>query len=79
MKGEPKNRLGFDTKVDGAAAEYFWKNGGCPDYEGKGRGCSTIAMVFPGDTQLYITVNSTNNASADLTTVASSALDAALR
>ena len=56
-----------------------WKNGGCPDYEGKGRGCSTIAMVFPGDTQLYITVNSTNNASADLTTVASSAFDAALR
>jgi hypothetical protein len=36
-------------------------------------------MVFPGDTQLYITVNSTNNASGDLTTLASSAFDAALR
>jgi len=61
MKGTPGNRLGFDTDFAGRAGPYTWKNGGCPDWENKGRSCSTIAMIFPGDTQVYIAVNSSNN------------------
>ncbi len=80
MKGTPGNRLGFDTRYEGRAGDYHWKNGGCPDLEGKDRGCSTVAMVFPGDTQAYVAINSSNNAySGKLTDIVGAAFDKALR
>ena len=80
MKGTPGNRLGFDTAWDGKAGEYHWKDGGCPDFDGKGRGCSTLAMVFPSDVQAYVTINSSNNAyTGSLTSILAGAFDGALR
>jgi CubicO group peptidase (beta-lactamase class C family) len=64
MKGTPGDRLGFDTRFVGRAGEYHWKNGGCPSFSHGGdwdRSCKTIAMVFPGDVQVYVAVNSNNN------------------
>jgi CubicO group peptidase (beta-lactamase class C family) len=63
MKGTPGDRLGFDTAFVGQAGDYHWKNGGCPTMSNGAwdRGCSTLAMTFPGDVQVYVAVNSSNN------------------
>lgn len=80
MKGTPGDRLGFDTEYAGRAGGYVWKNGGCPDEEGKSRGCKTLAIVFPGGIQAYVATNSDNNDySGGLQTVVGRAFDAALR
>ena len=58
-----QERLGFDTAVAGNAGQYFWKNGGCPSLQKAqwGRGCETLAMVFPGNVQAYLAINSARN------------------
>src|SRR6185295_10080077 len=61
MKGpSDSNRLGFDTAPSGAAGTYSRKTGGCPDFPDTNGGCKTLAMVFPGDTQVYVATNSHN-------------------
>jgi CubicO group peptidase (beta-lactamase class C family) len=80
MKGTPGDRLGFDSAYDGTAGDYAWKNGGCPDFDEKTRGCKTVAMTYPGDTQIYIAVNSDNNGfSGSMQSLAGRAFDAALK
>jgi CubicO group peptidase (beta-lactamase class C family) len=80
MKGSPGNRLGFDSVYDGDAGDYVWKNGGCPDFDGKDRGCKTAAMILPSGIQAYVAVNSDNNGySGSIQGVLGSAFDAALR
>ena len=80
MKGSPSNRLGFDSVWNGSAGAYHWKNGGCPPFPGTIGGCKTLAMVFPGDTQVYIATNSDNNDYAgNLTSIAADAFDNALK
>ena len=59
------DRLGFDSAFDGRAGSYAWKNGGCPDFEGQGRTCKTVAMTFPGDVQVYVAVNSDTSGYTD--------------
>jgi CubicO group peptidase (beta-lactamase class C family) len=74
--------LGLDGATSGAAGPYARKTGGCPSLENRSwdRGCSTVAMMFPGDVQAYVTVNSTDNKHAgSLTAVVRNAFDAALR
>ena len=76
------NRLGFDTFQAGKAGQYFWKNGGCPslDKPRLGRGCRTVAMTFPGDVQVYVAINSSNNTyTPALEPLVQLAFDAALR
>jgi CubicO group peptidase (beta-lactamase class C family) len=74
------DRLGFDSAYAGKAGPYAWKNGGCPDFEGKGRTCKTVAMTFPGDIQAYVTVNSDLGAyTGTIQALVGSAFDAALR
>lgn len=74
-------RLGFDSSWSGrATGGYVWKNGGCPDFENKGRGCQTAAMVFPSGIVAYVAVNSKNNGfSGSIQGVLANAFDAALR
>jgi Beta-lactamase len=82
MKGTPGDRLGFDTTIAGKAGGYHWKNGGCPslDRTSWDRGCSTLAIVFPGDFQVYVTINSSHNTySGSLMEVVRDAFDASLR
>ena len=81
MKGTPGNRLGFDSSWPGrATGGYVWKNGGCPDFENKNRGCQTAAMIFPSGIVAYVAVNSKNNRfSGSIQGVLASAFDAALK
>ncbi len=80
MKGSPGNRLGFDSVYAGNAGDYVWKNGGCPDFENKDRGCKTAAMILPSGIQAYVAVNSDNNGySGSIQNVLGRAFDAALR
>lgn len=81
MKGTAGNRLGFDGSWDGAITDgYAWKNGGCPDFENKGRGCATAAMIFPSGIVAYVATNSTNNGySGSIQGVLARSFDAALR
>jgi CubicO group peptidase (beta-lactamase class C family) len=74
-------RLGFDSTWNGSAAGgYPWKNGGCPDFENKGRGCQTAAMIFPSGIVAYVAVNSKNNGfSGSIQGVLANAFDAGLR
>jgi CubicO group peptidase (beta-lactamase class C family) len=77
-----QGRLGFDTFVSGKAGPYFWKNGGCPSLQKPewGRGCETLAIVFPGNVQAYLAINSANNTySPDRQKLFRNAFDAALR
>ena len=73
------DRLGFDSDYDGKAGAYAWKNGGCPDFEGKGQTCKTVAMTFPSDIQAYVTVNSDISTKESLQTIVGRAFDRALR
>jgi CubicO group peptidase (beta-lactamase class C family) len=74
--------LGFDSAKGGAAGTYVWKNGGCPG-SSTGRGCSALAMIFPGDVQAYAMTNSGRNApgatSTTLDDTLQTAFDAALK
>jgi hypothetical protein len=81
MKGSSNdNRLGFDSSVRGVAGEYHRKTGSCPDFPGTTGGCTTVAVVFPGDVQVYVTTNSTNNDyTGSLTSIVVSAFENALR
>ncbi len=82
MKGpSDSNRLGFDTARTGDAGTYHRKTGGCPDFPGTTGGCKTLAMVFPGDTQVYVATNSHNNdhGSGGLTSIVKNAFDNALK
>jgi CubicO group peptidase (beta-lactamase class C family) len=81
MKGSPGNRLGFDSSWSGAATGgYVWKNGGCPDFDNKTRGCKTAAMIFPSGIVAYVATNSDNNGySGSIQGVLAAAFDAALR
>lgn len=81
MKGSSNdNRLGFDSSVRGVAGEYHRKTGSCPDFPGTTGGCKTVAVVFPGDVQVYVTTNSTNNDyTGSLTSIVVSAFENALR
>ena len=74
-------RLGFDSTWGGrAAGGYPWKNGGCPDFENKGRGCQTAAMIFPSGIVAYVAVNSKNNGFAgSIQGVLAAAFDAGLK
>ncbi|MGH3136840.1 MAG: serine hydrolase domain-containing protein [Gaiellaceae bacterium] len=74
-------KLGFDTSWNGrAAGGYPWKNGGCPDFENKGRGCQTAAMIFPSGIVAYVAVNSKNNSfSGSIQGVLANAFDVALK
>jgi hypothetical protein len=68
-------RLGFDS-----SSPYAWKNGGCPDFEGLDRTCSTVAMIFPGDIQAYVAVNSDlSRLGGSIQTIVARAFNAALR
>lgn len=76
MKAE---RLGFDSATLGSKP-YAWKNGGCPDFQNRDRTCKTVAMVFPGDIQAYVAVNSDLGAyTGSLQGLVGAAFDAALR
>ncbi len=82
MKGpSDSNRLGFDSVRNGDAGAYYRKTGGCPDFPGTTGGCKTLAMVFPGDTQVYVATNSHNNdhGSGGLTSIVANAFDNALK
>jgi CubicO group peptidase (beta-lactamase class C family) len=81
MKGTAGNRLGFDGSWSGAVTGgYAWKNGGCPDFENKDRGCSTAAMILPSGIVAYVATNSTNNGySGSIQGVLAQSFDAALR
>lgn len=81
MMGSPGNRLGFDSSWSGnASGGYVWKNGGCPDFENRGRGCQTAAMIFPSGIVAYVAVNSANNGySGSIQGVLANAFDAALK
>jgi hypothetical protein len=81
MKGPAdSNRLGFDSVWNGAAGAYYRKTGGCPTFPGTNGGCKTVAMVFPGDTQVYVATNSDNNDHpGGLTTIVANAFDNALK
>ena len=82
MKGPADgNRLGFDSVRNGAAGAYHRKTGGCPPFPGTTGGCKTLAMVFPGDTQVYVATNSDNNdhGTGGLTAIVANAFDNALR
>jgi len=81
MKGpSDSNRLGFDSVRTGAAGAYYRKTGGCPDFPGTTGGCKTVAMVFPGDTQVYVATNSHNNDHpGGLTGIVMNAFENALR
>ena len=73
-------QLGFGAPESGPTGTYAWKTGGCPDFDDGGHGCKTIALVFPGDLQAYVAVNSSNNAYAgSLKSIVRDALRAALR
>jgi hypothetical protein len=80
MKGTTNNRLGFDRTYGGLAGNYVWKNGLCHAFESpKSRKCETLAIVFPGDIQAYVAVNSTNNTySGSLDVILGKAFDDAL-
>jgi CubicO group peptidase (beta-lactamase class C family) len=80
MKGTSGDRLGFDGTYGGKAGKYVWKSGRCHAFESpKVRKCETLAIVFPGDIQAYVAVNSTNNTySGGLTGVMGGAFDDAL-
>ena len=80
MKGTSNNRLGFDNTYGGQAGKYVWKSGLCHAFESpKVRKCETLAIVFPGDIQAYVAVNSTKNTySGGLTGVMGGAFDDAL-
>jgi CubicO group peptidase (beta-lactamase class C family) len=81
MKGSPGNRLGFDSSWAGAVTGgYVWKNGGCPDFDNKSRGCKTAAMIFPSGIVAYVATNSDNNGyPGSIQGVLAGAFDAALR
>jgi hypothetical protein len=81
MKGpSDSNRLGFDSVRNGDAGAYHRKTGGCPAFPGTTGGCKTLAMVFPGDTQVYVATNSDNNDHpGGLTAIVANAFDNALR
>ena len=82
MKGPADgNRLGFDSVRNGAAGAYHRKTGGCPPFPGTTGGCKTLAMVFPGDTQVYVATNSDNNdhGTGGLTSIVANAFDNALK
>lgn len=74
--------LGFDAVRNGAAGKYVWKNGGCPG-SSTGRGCSAMAMIFPGDVQAYAMTNSGRNGpgatATSLDDTLQAAFDAALK
>jgi len=74
-------RLGFDSVWAGrATGGYPWMNGGCPDFEDKGRGCKTAAMIFPSGIVAYVATNSENNGySSSIQGVLANAFDAALK
>ena len=73
-------QLGFGAPESGPTGTYAWKTGGCPDFDDGGHGCKTIALLFPGDLQAYVAVNSSNNAYAgSLKSIVRDALRAALR
>lgn len=73
--------LGFDGVWNGAVTEgYVWKNGGCPDFQNRGRGCATAAMIFPSGIVAYVATNSRNNGyRGNIQDVLGRAFDAALR
>jgi CubicO group peptidase (beta-lactamase class C family) len=81
MKGQVDgNRLGFDSARVGAAGVYHRKTGGCPDFPGTIGGCKTVAMIFPGDVQVYVATNSDgNDYPGSLTSIVANAFDNALR
>jgi CubicO group peptidase (beta-lactamase class C family) len=81
MKGSAGNRLGFDGSWNGQApGGYVWKNGGCPDFANRGRGCATAAMIFPSGIVAYVATNSRNNGYAgSIQAQLARAFDAALR
>ena len=74
-------QLGFDNVRNGrATGGYPWKNGGCPDFSNRGRGCKTAAMIFPSGIVAYVAVNSDNNGYAgSIQAVLWNAFDAALK
>jgi CubicO group peptidase (beta-lactamase class C family) len=81
VEGMKQGKLGFDTSIGGKAGPYFWKNGGCPSLDKPqwGRGCKTLAMVFPGDVQAYIAINSSGNSyTPNIEPIFRNAFDAAL-
>lgn len=82
MKGPADgNRLGFDSVWNGDAGAYYRKTGGCPQFPDTIGGCKTLAMVFPGDIQVYVATNSENNdhGSGGLTAIVANAFDNALK
>jgi CubicO group peptidase (beta-lactamase class C family) len=77
-----EGRLGFDTVISGKLGSYFWKDGGCPSLDKPAwrRGCQTLAIVFPGDFQAYVAINSKdNNFSPNIKKVFRNGFDAALK
>ena len=52
-----------------------------PPFPGTIGGCKTLAMVFPGDTQVYVATNSDNNdyGAGNLTSIVANAFDNALK
>lgn len=82
VEGMKQGRLGFDRAISGKAGQYFWKDGGCPSLEKPqwGRGCQTLAIVFPGDVQAYVAINSkANTFTPDIKSIFRNAFDAALK